>query len=209
MESQTPSSITSGRFVAAASLLLCSTIALSGGPVESVQLKTKSQKLSQLPTIVVGNNGSRFTRIITRQISVPLEFSARCSGQTKLVNSAVGIGRLPISHGHMADKRPAHSQTVKIEPNTKAIGWHKVLFRVRLNSQDRFANIDPVKACNDFLQKKMQQGMKASFFMQKDRKMTMQYEISFAAQCRKKWKAYGMWKQTTKPARAIIVCKGR
>ncbi len=179
----------------------------AAGPVDSVNLRTSTK--SQLPMIVVSSNGSRYTRIVTRQISMPVEFKARCNGQNKLIKTQLGVGKLPIFKGHMSDQKSAHSQAFPNTTNSKAINWQKHSFRIRLNSNGRFANIDPVKACNDFLNKKVQQGMRASFFMKKDRKMTMRYEISFAAECRQKWKANGLWKQTTQPAKAIIVCQAR
>jgi len=183
--------------------------AIGSGPVESVGLRTKHLTQRQLPQIVVIGNGSRYTRIQTREITLPIEFSAKCNGENKLVRSQLGVGKLPIFSGHMSDKKPMHSQVMTHTSNSKKIAWQKYSFRIHLNNNDKFANIDPVKACNDFLGKKMQQGMQASFFMKKDRKMTMNYEISFAAECRRKWKAEGLWKQTSQPAKAIIVCRGR
>ncbi len=190
--------------------LLTSTVSIfAGSPVKSVKLETGIKSKSQVPVIVVGGNGSRYTHILTSQMKVPVRISASCRGKHTLARTQVAIGKFSITGGHMRDGQNLAMQEYRTPVKSKSIPWQKHMFTVnvaKLNFQD---SMNPVKACNSFLNAKTSQGMRRQFFMSKDRRMTVSFPISLAAQCKRKWKSGGSWRQTSRPIQAFVICRGR
>ncbi len=188
--------------------LLGPVAAFSGNPVQSVQLRLESSGPHALPHIVVGNDGTRYTRLLTQTLAIPVRFSAACNTDTKLRQAYLGVGKFNLLSGKMDENQTIYFERLQGSLKSNRMRWRRHVFSFDVR-RIPFRNTDPVKACNSFLQQKLSQGVSRQTFMLQPRKMKMVFEISFAAECKRKWKHAGMWKQVTKTATAVVVCKGR
>ena len=189
-------------------LLLGPSAAFSGNPVQSVQLTVESSGPHALPHIVVANDGTRYTRLQTSTLAVPLRFSASCSADTTLRQAYLGVGRFNLLSGKMDEDQKIYFERLQGSLKSNRLRWRRHVFNFDVG-RIPFKNTNPVSACNSFLQQKLSQGLSRQVFMQQPRKMKMVFEISFAAECKRKWKHVGMWKQVTRKVAAVVVCKGR
>jgi len=189
--------------------LLVSASSFAGSPVKSVELETGIKNKSQVPVIIVGGNGSRYTHIMTAQMKVPVRITASCRGKHTLARAQVAVGKFSITGGHMRDNQNLAMQEFRTPVKSKHMPWQKHVFTVSVSKLMFQNSMNPVKACNSFLNAKTSQGMRRQFFMSKDRRMTVSFPISLAAQCKRKWKHGGSWRQTSRPIQAFVICRGR
>jgi len=189
--------------------LIGATNVYSGSPVQSVNLKLDSNTSAFQPRITVANNGSSYTRIVTGLVTIPISFSASCSNDTQLRKVYIGLGKFNILSGQMDETQKIFFEKISSASKTHTIPWRKYTFRFNANRIPFGGSTTPVSACNAFLKKKLSQGMSRQSFLQQDRKMKVVFQISFAAECIRKWKHSGLWKQVTKTASAVVSCKGR
>jgi len=180
----------------------------AASPVKSVELETEIKSKSQVPVIIVGSDGSRYTHISTSQMRVPVRITASCRSKHKLIRTQIAVGKFAITGGHMRDDQKLAYQELRAPAKTRNMPWKKHMFTVSMNKLDFSGSMNPVKACNSFLNAKVAQGMRKRFFMQKDRRMTVSFPISLAAECKRKWKHDGLWRQTSRPIQAMVICRG-
>ena len=190
-------------------LLISTASAFAASPVKSVELETKIKTKSQVPVIVVGSNGNRYTHIKNSQMRVPIRFTASCRGKHTLARTQIAVGTFSITGGHMRSNQKLAMQEIPAAAKTSHLPWKSHTFTVSMSNLGFDDSMNPVSACNSFLNAKVSKGMRRQFFMQKDRRMTVTFPISLAAECKAKWKQDGRWRQTSRPIQALVICKGR
>ncbi len=174
-----------------------------------LEIELKNLQVPNKAQIFVGNAGHNFDKIISAQLDLPVEVRALCASDHNLTQAQLTVGKFPLlATGHMANEQTKSSQPITLpNANAKEMSTRSATLHIRVDDLSAATKIDPVKACNDFLQSKQRQGMSSQVFLQQDRRITFDFEISFAAECKRKWKAGGLWTQTTRPANAVIVCR--
>lgn len=195
-------------FILIANLFILMNIAVAANPVEQIDFRISTQQTSQLPRIVVSNDGSQYSRVQTTDINIPVNFSARCSQQRELMRAFIGLGKFNLLSGQMDDPQKIFYQEIagRRQSNMPVQSYN---FRAKVSRMHFSASTSPAKSCNAYMQQKISQGVSKADFMREDRKMRMTFTISFAAECKTKWKASGKWRQISKPAHAVVICRGR
>ncbi len=190
-------------------MTLLTTTSITASPVTSVQLEAGFKNKSQIPVIIVGSNGERYTHIKTSHFKVPIRITASCRGKHTLARTQVTVGKFSITGGHMRKDQHLAMQEFRTPVKSKHMPWENHLFTVSVTKLNFQHSMNPIKACNSFLNSRIASGMRRQFFMSKDRRMTVSFPISLAAQCKRKWKSGGRWRQTSQPIKAIVICRGR
>ncbi|VAW81219.1 hypothetical protein MNBD_GAMMA12-3488 [hydrothermal vent metagenome] len=190
-------------------VILLTTTSIIASPVTSVQLETGIKNKSQIPVIIVGSNGERYTHIKSSHMKVPVRITASCRGKHTLARTQVTVGKFSITGGHMRKDQHLAMQEFRTPVKSKHMPWESHMFTVSVTKLNFRDSMNPIKACNSFLNSRTSNGMRRQFFMSKDRRMTVSFPISLAAQCKRKWKSGGSWRQTSQPIKAIVICRGR
>ena len=191
-----------------ANLFILMNITVAANPVEQIDFRVSTQQTTQLPRIIVSNNGNQYSRVQTTDINIPVNFSARCSQKYELMRAFIGLGKFSLLSDKMDDPQKIFYKEIagQRQSNMPVQSYN---FRAKVNRMHFSASASPVKSCNTYMQQKISQGVSKVDFMREDRKMRMTFTISFAAECKTKWKANGKWRQISKPAHAVIICRGR
>lgn len=194
------------RISALASLIAWYSLTLADATVTEIMLETTHQ-LNNPVEVRVSASGDRYTHIANSPLKIAVRYKAACKGEYRLATIRLGVGRLNLHAGHMSDKQKYHFQDIPISTGSKSIDWQSHQFNVPTGQGHEIVNIDPVKACNDFLEKKTRENISRADFMSKERKIGLEFSIAAAAECRRKWKAEGFWNQSLAPVNALIVCQ--
>lgn len=171
--------------------------------VKKVHIKSKSADIVN-GTIEVESDGKKYTRTKTKSIAYTTQLSAQCKNNYRINQALLSSKPFKIENEIAESNSTAHRQNVSVR-QTKELKSTYQSFTIPVNK----LTIDPVAACNRFLDAKIREGFSPAEVLRTDKFTQSKQALTFAVQCkhkRKKASPGKYWGQDTVQAAVNIKC---